>query len=410
VIGSISLSAPDFTFHNGYCRALRVCILALLILLGGCANLSDITGAHFTDLFSGDEDEVEIDEAELAELQTLAPIKLLWQVKLSESKTAVFLPVYDNGALYAADEDGRLIKLDPATGREIWRVDTKSQLSGGVGTGGGMILLGTYKGEVLAFDEAGNALWQSQVPSEILSPPQTDNGIVVVRTGDSRLYGLNAADGKQIWSYQGVTPPLTVRSFVGVSITRGAIFAGFPGGKLIALDLFTGNVGWEATVSQPHGVTELERMTDISSLPIVDENQVCAVAYRGRAACFEISNGNQIWARDASSSAGMVMDNSHVYISEEHGTVAAYDKSSGAAVWKRGKLGSRKLSALMVARGTRLIVGDDQGYVTLISRQDGSLLSRAPTDGSAISSRAEYLPDGFVVQTHKGGLFAFSLQ
>lgn len=409
MIGSFSLLDPDFTFHRSY-RALRVCIVALLILLGGCANLSDITGAHFTDLFSGDEDEVEIDEAELAELQTLAPIKSLWQAKLAESKTAVFLPVYDNGALYAADEEGRLIKLDPETGREIWRVDTKSQLSGGIGVGGGMILLGTYKGEVLAFDEAGNALWQSQVPSEILSPPQTDNGIVVVRTGDSRLYGLNATDGKQIWSYQGVTPPLTVRSFVGVSITRGAIFAGFPGGKLIALDLFTGNVGWESTVSQPHGVTELERMTDISSLPVVDEDQVCAVAYRGRAACFEISNGNQIWARDASSSAGMVMDNSHVYISEEHGTVAAYDKSSGAAVWKRGKLGSRKLSALMIARGARLVVGDDQGYVTLISRQDGSLLSRAPTDGSTISSRAEYLPDGFVVQTHKGGLFAFSLQ
>lgn len=409
MIGSISLSVPDFIFHSS-CRVLRVCTLALLILLGGCANLSDITGAHFTDLFSGDEDEVEIDEAELTELQTLAPIEPLWQAKLAESRTAVFLPVYDNGALYAADEKGRLIKLDPETGREIWRVDTQSQLSGGVGTGGGMILLGTYKGEVLAFDEAGNALWQSRVPSEVLSPPQTDSGIVVVRTGDSRLYGLNAADGKQIWSYQGVIPPLTVRNFVGVSITRGAVFAGFPGGKLIALDLFTGNVGWEATVSQPHGVTELERMTDISSLPVVDENQVCAVAYRGRAACFEISNGNQIWARDASSSAGMVMDNSHVYISEEHGTVAAYDKSSGAAVWKRGKLGSRKLSALMIARGARLIVGDDQGYVTLISRQDGSLLGRAPTDGSMISSRPEYLSDGFVVQTHKGGLFAFSLQ
>ncbi len=407
--GNIALLTSDLIFHPCY-RILRVCVLSLLIFLGGCANLSELGGGHFTDLFSSDEEEVEVDEAELAELQTLAPIRPLWQAKLSASKTAVFLPVYDNGALYAADEDGRLVKLDPATGREIWRVETQSRLSGGVGTGGGMMLLGTYEGEVLAFDEAGHSLWQSQVSGEILSPPQTDNGIVVVRTGDSRLYGLNAADGKQVWSYQNVTPPLTVRSFVGVTITRGAVFAGFPGGKLIALDLFTGNTGWEATVSQPHGVTELERMTDISSLPIVDENQVCAVAYRGRAACFEISSGNQIWARDASSSAGMVIDGSHVYISEDHGTVAAYDKSSGAAVWKRGKLGSRKLSALMIARGARLVVGDDQGYVMLISRQDGFPAGRAPTDGSAIVSRAEYLPDGFVVQTQKGGLFAFSLQ
>ncbi|MXS80522.1 Beta-barrel assembly machine subunit BamB [Nitrosomonas eutropha] len=407
--GNILLLILDYVFHAGS-RTLRVCILSLLILLSGCANLSELGGGHLTDLFSSEEDEVEIDEAEIAALQTLAPINPLWQVKLAESKTAVFLPVYDNGALYVADEDGRLVKLDPVTGREIWRVETKSQLSGGVGAGGGMILLGTYKGEVLAFDEAGNALWQSRVPGEVLSPPKTDSGIVVVRTGDSKLFGLNATDGKRIWSYQSVTPPLTVRSFVGVSITRGAVFAGFPGGKLIALDLLTGNVGWEETVSQPHGVTELERMTDISSLPIVDENQVCAVAYRGRAACFEISSGNQIWARDASSSMGMVIDNHHVYISEEHGIVAAYDKSSGTAVWKRGKLGSRKLSGLMIVRGNRLVVGDDQGFVTLINRQDGSLLARSPTDGGIILSRAEYLPDGFVVQTLKGGVFAFSLQ
>lgn len=391
-------------------RVVRVCLLSLLILLSSCANLNELGGGHFTDLFSSEEDEVEIDEAEIAALQTLASISPLWQVKLAESKTAVFSPIYDNGALYVADEDGHLIKLDPATGREIWCVETNAQLSGGVGAGNGVILLGTYKGEVLAFDESGNALWQSRVPGEVLSPPKIDSGIVVVRTGDSKLFALNATDGKRVWSYQSVIPPLTVRNFVGVLITRGAVFAGFPGGKLVALDLLTGNVGWEATVSQPHGVTELERMTDISSLPIIDEHQVCAVAYRGRAACFEISNGNQIWARDASSSMGMAADNHHVYISEERGTISAYDKTSGTIVWKRGKLGSRKLSGLMIARGNRLVVGDDQGFVTLINRQDGSLLARSPTDGGIILSRAEYLPDGFVVQTLKGGVFAFSLQ
>lgn len=168
--GVFLLSVFDHVFHTAS-RALRICFLSLLILLSGCANLSELGGGHLTDLFSSDEDEVEIDEAEIAALQTLAPISPLWQTKLAESKTAVFSPVYDNGALYVADEDGRLIKLDPATGREIWRVETETPLSGGVGAGGGIILLGTYKGEVLAFDESGNTLWQSRVPGEVLSPP-----------------------------------------------------------------------------------------------------------------------------------------------------------------------------------------------------------------------------------------------
>lgn len=408
MIGRTSLLIHDLISPASSWLARAGLLLVLLTSLGGCASLSDLGGGHFTDLFSSD-DEAVIDEAEIAALEALPKLESLWQVKLGESKTAVFTPVYENGALYAAAENGRLVKLEPATGREIWRVDTDHKLSGGVGVGDGMILLGTYKGEVLAFDESGNSLWQARVTSEILSPPQVESGIVVVRTGDGRLFGLNATDGKRVWIYQGATPPLTVRSSAGVLISRGAIFAGFPGGKLVAMNLLNGNVGWEVTVAEPHGVTELERMTDISSLPVMDQNEVCAVAYHGKVACFEITTGNQIWAKDTSSNAGLVMDGSYVYISEERGAVIAYDKSSGVLAWKRDKLGSRKLSAPMIARGMRLVIGDDSGHVLLLNRQDGSLVARSPTDDSAIQARPEYLPDGFVVQTRKGGLHAFAL-
>ncbi|MFZ1712733.1 MAG: outer membrane protein assembly factor BamB, partial [Nitrosomonas sp.] len=364
---------------------------------------------HFTDLFSKDTDEVEIDEDDMAALAALPSIESLWKVKLAESKTAVFYPVYDGGGLYVADENGLLARLDAGSGEKAWQIDTDKRLSGGVGIGEGLILLGTYKGEVLAFDESGNLLWQAQVSSEILSPPHVDSGIVVVRTGDGRLFGLNADDGSRIWVYQGATPPLTVRSYAGVALFPGAIFAGFPGGKLIAINLQDGNVGWEATVALPRGVTELERMTDISGLPAIDQNSVCAVAYRGRVACFELASGNQIWSKDASSNAGLIMDNQRVYVSEEQGALAAYDRSSGVTDWKQGKLGSRKITLSLIARGARLVIGDDKGYVTILSRNDGTLLARAPTDGSPILSAPEYLPDGFVVQTQKGGVFAFSL-
>ena len=103
------------------------------------------------------------------------------------------------------------------------------------------------------------------------------------------------------------------------------------------------------------------------------------------------------------------MDNQRVYVSEEQGALAAYDRSSGVTDWKQGKLGSRKITLSLIARGARLVIGDDKGYVTILSRNDGTLLARAPTDGSPILSAPEYLPDGFVVQTQKGGVFAFSL-
>lgn len=388
----------------------RCLILSIMLaLLAGCASIGDLGISNLVDRMSG-KDEVEIDEEELAALKTAPEIPPLWKHSMSKSKVAVLSPIYENGAVYAADAKGVLARFDPATGKEVWRVATRHRFSGGVGAGHGMILAGTFAGEVLAFDEMGNERWKARVTSEVLSPPQIESGVVIVRSGDGRIFGLDAADGARKWIYQGPTPPLTVRSFASVLISRGAVFAGLAGGKLVAMNLSNGNVGWEATVSQPRGVTELERMTDIAGLPVIDDQQVCAVAYNGRIACFEIADGNQIWARDASSNAGLTMDGNNVYVSEDRGAVVAYDKRSGAMMWKQTKLGSRKLSAPMVVRGALLAVGDAEGNVSLLRRHDGGLVARASTDGGAILSHPEYLPDGLVVQTSEGGIYAFAVQ
>ena len=233
--------------------------------------------------------------------------------------------------------------------------------------------------------------------------------MVVVRVGDGRIFGLDAATGKRKWIYQGATPSLTVRNFAGVLISRGRVFAGFAGGKLIAINLTNGSVTWEAVVSRPRGATELERITDVTSLPVINERQVCAVAYQGRVACFEIETGNQIWTRDVSSNAGLAMDNHYVYISEDNGAVVAYDKNDGNGVWRQDILSGLKLSPPLV-RGNHVVVADSQGYVNLIRNSDGSIIARSATDGSPIATRPVPLPEGVAVQTRKGGLYAFSTE
>ena len=355
------------------------------------------------------EKEIEIvyDEKELADLGAAPRIPLIWQNAVGASEFAMFSPVFQNGAVYAAAEDGQLVSLDPATGKENWKIDTEHQLSGGVGAGESLVLVGTFMGEVLAFDEAGKNLWKAQVTSEVLSAPQAERSFVAVRSGDGRIFGLDSVDGSRKWVYQGETPSLTVRSSVGLYMSRGAIFAGFPGGKMVAMSLFNGNVGWEAAVSQPRGVTELERMTDITSLPVVDEQVVCAVAYQGRVACFNMIDGSQIWAREASSNVGLSMDNDYIYVSEDKGVVVAYSKQSGASIWKQSRLGSKKLSAPLV-RDHLIAVGDDKGNVTLLRNYDGAVMARAATGESAIITAPVSLPDGFLVQAMDGGLYAFS--
>lgn len=391
-------------------------LICTTVTLAGCGSMPnpfdmriiESMSTGISDLMATDEPIV-YDKEELADLKAIDRIPLKWKNKVGETLVASFSPAYDNGALYVADEDGKLTKYDAASGKELWRIKTKSKFSAGVGIGEGLLLIGTFEGEVLAYNDAGNMLWQSSVSSEILSPPQVQSNVVIVRTIDGRIFALDALDGKRKWIYQGATPSLTVRSAAGITLAHGAVFAGFPGGKLVALSLFTGNIGWETTVSQPRGVTELERMTDITSSPVVNNRLVCSVAYQGKVACFALNDGTQIWARESSSSAGLVIDNDYVYVTEEKGIVAAYDLLSGAGMWKQSRLGSKKLTRPVID-GQFIVVGDDQGFVNILRNYDGSLVARAGTDGSAILTAPSVFTNGIAVQTADGGVHSFSTQ
>jgi outer membrane protein assembly factor BamB len=231
----------------------------------------------------------------------------------------------------------------------------------------------------------------------------------VIRTGDGRIFSLEASTGKRKWIYQGATPSLTVRSFAGVLISHDTVYAGFAGGKLVAINSSTGSVSWEAAVARPKGASELERLADVTSLPVMDEQQVCAVAYQGRVACFEITTGNQIWAQDVSSNAGLAMDSHYLYVSENRGALVAYDKKDGTRVWTQSLLDGIRLSPPLV-RDARIVVGDSLGYVNLVRNDNGAIVGRSLTDEGAIVTRPIALPDGFAVQTLKGGIYAFSTE
>ncbi|MDV6341674.1 outer membrane protein assembly factor BamB [Nitrosomonas sp. Is24] len=389
--------------------------LIVALLLSGCSTFNPFDMRIIESMSTGISDLLITDEPIVYEKEELDALKkadripLKWKDKAGENEIASFYTAFDNGAVYVADEAGKLTKYNAATGKQEWQVKSKNKFSAGVGIGEGLILIGTFKGEVLAYNESGHMLWQASVTSEILSPPQVQNNVVAVRTVDGRIFALDAIDGKRKWIYQGATPSLTVRSTAGITLAHGAIFAGFPGGKMVAMSLFNGNIGWEVAVSQPRGVTELERMTDITSAPVMNNRLVCAVAYQGRVACFAINDGAYIWSRESSSSAGLVMDNDYVYVTEDNGVVAAYDLLSGAGMWKQSRLGSKKLTRPVII-GQYIVVADDQGFVNVLRNYDGALVARAATDGSVIHNAASVLPDGFVVQTAKGGVYAFSTQ
>lgn len=375
-------------------------VLAMLAFLaGGCSTIDSINPFSSTPKTKA---------AELTPIVATAELRIDWQASIGGSGEYSFTPAVVGNSVYAGARDGSLARYDD--GRQVWRISAGQIVSGGVGSDGKLVVLGTPKGDVLAFDAAtGHLAWKTRVSSEVLAPPAVGDGLVVVRSGDSRIFGLELADGKRRWVYQRSTPALSLRSFAGVVISGHAILAGFPGGKLVAVNTANGAALWEGTVALPKGATELERVADITSLPVTLGREVCAVAYQGRVACFDMSNGNQLWSREVSSVVGLDLDAKNVYVSDEKGGLLAFDRSNGASLWKQDKLFMRGLSRPL-ALGGNVAVADYQGVVHLLSREDGSFVARITSDGSAISTDPQRVKDGFVVQTGNGGIFALSVK
>jgi len=380
-------------------------IILALVALAGCQTVSE----SYERVFYGAKPAQP--PAPLVAIKPVAALKVLWQGSAGPGEKDVFYPAPAGNVVYAASAAGRITGFDAAKGGAVVTMEAGTHISGGVGTGGGMVFVGTPRGEVIAFGPQGKPSWKARLTGEILAPPLAHDGVVVVRSGDGRIYGLNAADGKRRWIYQRPTQvPLTVRSHAGLISYRDGIFAGFPGGRLLAISVSTGNVVWEGVVAIPRGATELERVADITSLPAADGQQVCAVAFQGRVSCFEPSGGSALWSRDMSSVAGLTLDAKYLFVTDEKDAVLALDKANGASIWKQDKMGGRRVSGPL-AFGRFVVVGDYEGYVHLLLRDDGSFAGRIATDGSAISAPPIALDlTSFLVQTRKGGVFAITVQ
>jgi outer membrane protein assembly factor BamB len=300
-------------------------------------------------------------------------------------------------------------RIDAAKGQQRWRVSLRVRLSGGVGSDGRLAVVASEEGEVFALDaDSGKVRWRAQVSSEVLTAPKVGEGLAIVRSADSRIYAFGADDGKRRWVYQRATQSLIVRSPAGITLGDESVYAGFSGGKLVALALGNGGLRWEATVALPKGATELERVTDIVGDPAVEGREVCAAAYQGRVACFDTQNGSQLWARELSSLSGVSADARFAFVSDDKGSVQAFDRSTGRSLWKQDRLSYRQLS-LPLPLGGEIAVGDLQGYVHFLARDSGAFVARAATDGSAIRAAPLRLPDALLVQTANGGLYALAL-
>jgi outer membrane protein assembly factor BamB len=143
----------------------------------------------------------------------------------------------------------------------------------------------------------------------------------------------------------------------------------------------------------------------VTGPPLVDQQQVCAVAFQGRLACFDSARGTLNWSRDVSSLYGLAADARYLYLTDEKGAVQALDKATGASIWKQDLLAARKIAAPQIV-GDLLGVVDVEGILHLLSPINGAYVGRLATDGTPATAQPAPFLGSVLWQSAGGNLFA----
>lgn len=409
----------------------RLGVLAVLALAAsGCGLFSWLPWA-------GDKDEGPdpLEPAALADFKPEVRINRLWRAGVGKGLGRKYMrlnPMVLADKVYAADGYGVVEARDRFTGERVWRGVVSpfntagkglfgginlfdradpSFVSGGVGAGGGLVLLGTTDGTLVALSAVdGFEVWRAYLGSEVLCRPTFGDDAVFVQSIDGRLLALERTDGSVRWSFDIQVPVLTLRGTASPVFEDGVVYAGFANGTVSAIRTENGEPIWEHRVMLPEGRSELDRIVDVDGSPHLSGPLLYAVAYQGQLKALRRADGNALWQLEHSSYLDLATGYGHVYVVDDTDTVVAIDERTAREVWRQEGLYRRKLSS-PVAFGNYLVVGDDDGYLHVLAQSDGRFLGRRKLDGKGIRS-AMTVADGrtLYVLGNSGSLEAIEIE
>lgn len=359
----------------------------------------------------GDKDE-EAEPKELVKFQNKLKIKKLWNTKVggdSEFLLVGLRPVGDGNRIYAASQDGKILAVDPDSGKQHWKLDLKIELSAGPAVNEGVVAVASKDGYIVLLDaNSGAEQWRVYVGGETLAKPLIDGDSVVVQTNDNRLVVLARFDGRQRWEIEQTMPPLTMRGASSPVMVGSSVIAGFDNGRLVAFSLDTGDIVWDSVLALPTGRSDLDRLADVDGAIVAIGQDVYAAGYQGRVASIAAESGQVLWSREISSHKGVAADWNSAYTVKDDGEIIALTRSNGAELWRNDDL-LRRDPTLPTPFHTTVVVGDFEGYLHFFSGIDGGALARVRFGSKAITSAPVVVGNRLYVQNDDSSVGAFEI-
>jgi len=394
--------------------------LAISVTLSGCSTVED---------WFSDEEELEI--RRLKPIDAKFQPSVSWEREIGDGVDRYFSrlrPVYAYNKLYAAERHGNLVAMEPETGEVLWEKNfatfrDEGMMSsvtrlwqngetariGGIAVADKHVFVGTENGYIAALDsDSGELKWEATIPGEILAAPAADEGILVVNTGAGSLFGFNTRTGEQVWRHEGDTPPLTLRGISGPVASNGGAIIGTPTGKIQVNLIDSGVLAWETAIAKPTGATELERIVDIDTTPVLFAGTIYTVSFNGTLAAVELRSGRVIWKREYASFRNLNIDGNRIFVVDNNSNVYALDRRNGVELWSQSALKQRSLTAATPS-GDHIIVGDNWGFLHWLEQETGQIVARVDVGGDDEDDAIYVAPlkvDSRIVAVTRNGVIA----
>ena len=376
----------------------------LLLLISGCSTFQE---------WFGSEEEDTTAPVELERIDTKVKLKKQWSSKIGDGQGDGFYkitPTLVDGVLYVASSDGEVAAISAADGDRLWRVELERPLSGGVGYHDRSLYLGGADGSVLQLSaEDGVVEWEAAVSGEVLAAPAVSGDWVIVQTYDGKLLGFQSGADEPTWTFTSDVPVLTLRGTSTPILVGGNAIAGFGDGKVIAIDVNSGNVSWESRIGVPQGSSEIDRIIDIDGAMTQQGIELFVASYQGRVVSLDNRTGRKLWQQNVSSVTGTHVGFGNVYVADVDGTLSAFLRTGQGVRWQNIELGYRQLSRPTPVSSYVATV-DFDGYLHLLSQVDGQIVGRTKIGGDA--ARADMIADSgrLIIFADNGQLLAYELE
>ena len=301
-------------------------------------------------------------------------------------------PIVANGRVYTMDSLGAVRAFDASNGGQIWASQTPNErgnehslYGGGIAFSNGRIFATNGLGFVSALDEqTGGIMWQVRPGGPLRGAPTVFGDAVYVISQDNQIYALKESDGTTNWSQAAALEIAGVFGTASPAVGSGTVVAGFSSGELNAYRYENGRQVWQDALQRTSIRTSVSSLNDIDASPVIDSGQVFAIGQGGRMVALELTTGQRQWEINVSGIATPWLAGEWLFVVTSDAKLVSINRFSGKVRWinqlpgfdnpkkKRGQIDYRG----PILAGNRLIVVGSNGVVVNIDPATGSFQSQ----------------------------------